>query len=390
MTEQRPLFANTVSGWRKSIPFDGIRIGVVPNLNALVALNDTAAAIWDLLADVRDPALATSAYRTNFPARSEFAEEDIGACLSLWRDQGLLAVHPAATQRHQPRDLPLTGQLSLCCALRVGETTIAVEIEDTELSEIFRILAEEVTSAKTAKTILRATGSNKRWRLFKDGICIRRADSLMLIRGLMVAEMLNTAAAALPAQAMIHGAALVRDGCGVLLTGASGAGKSTLAAVMVAKGWQLAAEDCAIFDAAMGVLPMPFALSIKSGAVSALKPYFPALETARVFHLGRRRVRYQPLAPSQRATDRVKPAMIFDVRYRPDLKPTDVLSRPLSPLETLQLFLTEESRIDFEIEGGVPFLKFVEETPAFALEFGNAETAEQAICQLLNDRKNSR
>jgi len=368
--------------WRKSIRFDDVRIGIVARLNSVVALNDAAAAIWDLLVETRDPGLIASAYRANCPARAEFAEEDIGTCLSLWRDQELLDAPPSEAARPQPRAQQPTGELAFRRALQVCEATIAVEIEGTELAEIFRVLTQEFPSAETAAITLRASGRNNRWWLYKDGVCIRLANSLMLIRGLLVAEMLNTAAA-LPARAMIHGAALARDGHGVLLTGASGAGKSTLSAIMVAKGWQLAAEDCAIFDAEMRVVPMPFALSIKSGAVSTLKPFFPDLASAQVFRLGRRHVRYQPLPPSMRATDRVKPAMIINVRYRPEMASTEVISRRQSALEALQLFLTEESRIDFEQDGGIPFLKFVEETPAYELEYGNAEAAESALRNLL-------
>jgi len=268
--------------------------------------------------------------------------------------------------------------------LALGCTSVTIEIEAPILGSILADLTSEFPMADTAATTLSALGSRENWLLIKDGKGIRQANSLMLIRGLIVAEMLNTAAAALPAHAMIHGAALVRNGHGILMTGASGAGKSTLAAVMVAKGWQLAAEDCAIFDCEMRVVPMPFALSIKSGSVSTLRRFFPDLDSAQVFRLGRRLVRYQPLPPSRRATNPVKPTMIVDVRYRADLAPTEVISRPLSPLEALQLFLTEESRIDFEQDDGLAFLKFVEETPAYALEFGNAEAAEEALRNLLS------
>jgi len=385
MTEPLQWRPEAVSAWRKSFVFDGVRIGLVPPVNSVVALNDSAAAIWDLLIETRDPALTASLYRDSFPARTESADEDVKSCVALWQKLGLFHIaSPCSVTPLQESIQPSSHELSFCSTLDLGGTTISIEIEDPELAALFRILTQEFRAVEVSKTTLRATGSSRAWCLLMNGKLLRRANSLMLIRGLIVAEMLNTAAAALPAHAMIHGAALAHDGTGILLTGTSGAGKSTLAAVMVAKGWQLAAEDCAIFDGAMRIAPIPFALSVKSGSVSTLRRFFPDLDSAQVFRLGHRLVRYQPVPLSRRATTPIKPRMIVDVRYRTNLSPTEVISRPLSPLEALRLFLTEESRIDFEQDDGVTFLKFVEETPAYALEFGNAEAAEETLRNLLN------
>ena len=72
-------------------------------------------------------------------------------------------------------------------------------------------------------------------------------------------------------RAFIHGAALVRNGSSLALSGPSGSGKSTLAAGLLARGFAYLADDIVALSEPDGVImPWPLPLSIKPGSVDIL------------------------------------------------------------------------------------------------------------------------
>ena len=133
----------------------------------------------------------------------------------------------------------------------------------------------------------------------------------------------------------------------------------------------------------MATTPMPFAFSFKSGSWSLLEGTFPRLASARTHRIGQREVRYQSLPSDARATRPVRPDLILDVRFRPDLPAARHVVRRLTPIETLQLFFNEESYIDFAADIGDSFLSFATQTPSFALHYGSSAAAHAAVTDCL-------
>ena len=154
---------------------------------------------------------------------------------------------------------------------------------------------------------------------------------------------------------------------------------STLSAWLIARGSRLLAEDLAAFGDNWQVHPLPFALSIKDGAVGTLAPDYPGLAAATPHRLGPREVRYQSLPPGARATEPQRPRLFLEVRYTAEMGTAPAEVEPLTEIEALGLFLNEESHIGFERADTADFLDFVARTPAYRLHYGDIPTAERAI-----------
>jgi len=385
--------------WRASLPFGGARLGLVPAWNAVTLLNPAAAEIWDLAAATGDVDAVVDGYARARPARAELARADVDACLVAWGAQGLF--HPPAPSPEQKalaerpgRPVPNPSALALRHRMELtpGGPAVVLEIAEPTLA---RIVADLVAGFPepppgTATRQLTATGPDGGWLLRLDGAPLRRAETRVAARGQIVAELVRLAAGGDGWRATVHGAALTGQAGTVFLTGETGAGKSTLAAGLVSCGWALLAEDIAAFDDDLRVTPMPFALSVKEGAVPVLREAYPALDQAPVHRLGPRRVRYLPLPAAARAAGPARPGLIVQVRYDPGLDPDQAETARLSPLEALGLFLNDESFIDFERDRLDAFLRFVEHTPAHAIRYGSLAAAQRAIAACLAGAPESR
>lgn len=379
--------------WQKSTALGDVRVGIIPAWNAVALLNPAAALIWDLLIDTGDRDATVARYARALPERAASAATDVAACLEAWDRQGLFRAPDPSPEQHmlsalEGRRMRDVGSPGYCRTLRVADVPVTLEIEDPTLAGIVAGLLADFPGADrdcapredtVAAQRLTATGPQGGWVLSLDGAPRRVAENLVAARGQIVAELVRLAAGPGGWLATIHGAALTGPSGPVFLAGSSGAGKSTLAAGLVALGWQILAEDVAGFDAAMAVHPLPFALSIKEGSVATLAADFPTLASAPVHALGPRRVRYQSLPAESRATRAERPRLILEVAYTADLGAGAVDLVRLSPVETLALFMNEESFVDFERDDATAFFDFVEHTPAYRIRYGSIAAAERAI-----------
>lgn len=390
MTDERRPDLSVCRLWQKSTSLGDARIGIIPAWNAVTLLNPSAAGIWDLLIETGDAIAAARAYTDLVPARAATATADVMACIEAWARQGLFDPPPAppeqsALDRLEAHPVSRPGQPVFRRAFAISRTTVRLEIVDPTLAAVIEDLLVDFPETDVPPAHhLEAIGPAEGWYLLRDGAPVRFARSLVEARGQIVAELVRLAGGDAGWLATAHGAALVGSPGAVFLAGRSGAGKSTLSAGLVARGWAILAEDIAAFDADCAVSPMPFALSIKDGAVPALADAFPGLSRARVHTLGPRRVRYQDVPAPGRARRPERPGLILDVRYTPELGDGPARLRGLAPIETLGLFLNEESYVDFEHPDAARFLAFVEATPAFEIRYGRIAEAERAMCDRLD------
>jgi len=379
--------------WRRSAGFGAARVGIIPAWNAVTLLNPAAAAIWDLLIETRDAGATAAAYARQMPARAHAAEADVGACLDVWQKQGLF--HPPAPSDEEwqlkaleDRPLPPGKPVSFRRTVSVAGVPTTLEIEDPTLGEVVADLLVDFTDTDCApRRVLRSSGPRDVWVLSLDGRPARVATSLPLARGQIVAELVRIAGGDTGWRATVHGAVLSGPSGPVLLAGETGAGKSTLSAGLVALGWRILAEDIAALGDDWAVCPLPFALSIKDGAVDTLAPAFPDLTTARIHQLGPRRVRYQGLPAQARAERPEQPRMVLDVGYTAQMGDRPAEFHRLTALETLGLFMNEESYVGFERDDTGGFLDFVARIPAYRIRYGNIAAAERGIRERLDGHR---
>ncbi len=390
MTDETQFDLSACRHWQKSAALGTAWLGIIPAWNAVTALNPAAADIWDLLIETGEVGAAAARYARAWPDRADVAVKDVTTCLIAWERQGLLhAPEPSPEQRQianmAAMPAPPPGAAGFRRTVSVAEVAVTVEIADPALADVIEdLLADFPDTAAPAARKLQSTGPKGGWYLYLDGAPARLAASFVEARGQIVAELVRLAAGADSWLATAHGAVLTGPSGAVFLAGSTGAGKSTLSAGLVALGWRLLAEDLAAFDAEVRVAPMPFALSIKEGAVAVLRDAFAQLARARAHQLGPRRVRYQGLPARSRATRAERPRLIVDVAYTPDLAPEDVVLSRLSPIEAFDLFMNEESFIDFAHDNARGFLDFVEQTPAYEIRYGSISAAERALRERLD------
>lgn len=375
--------------WRPSIAFGGAHIGIIPAWNAVALLNPAAALIWDLLCKTCDADATATAYATECPERARQASADVTACISAWDAQGLFRAPAPSEETLLLQDIGAEpGRAGADVALRrvisVGDIPTLLEVEDPELANVVDgLLIDFSDTDAVPHRHLRASRPNGGWLLSIDGVPTRAAPNLVLARGQIVAELVRVAAGETGWRAIVHGAVLSGASGAIFLAGASGAGKSTLSAGLVARGWRILAEDLAAFGPGWTVCPLPFALSIKEGAVDALRAAYPDLAGATVHELGPRRIRYQSVPAPQRATEPERPRMIFEVCYSPDMGKAPATYERLTAIDALALFMNEESFIDFEREDSMGFLDLVEHTPAYRIRYGSTDMAAQCIADLM-------
>ena len=115
-------------------------------------------------------------------------------------------------------------------------------------------------------------------RILEDARTIERCGALEGLAPLVKASVWRLAVNRRRYFMEIHAAALLHRGRCVLLPGAPGSGKSTLAAALAASGFRYLSDEAALLEEpALTVRPVPLALTVKTGSVPLLEPWYPGL-----------------------------------------------------------------------------------------------------------------
>jgi hypothetical protein len=224
---------------------------------------------------------------------------------------------------------------------------------------------------------IRETGENDP-ALLVDGIeRLRTRDAGQLI-GAVNQTILERIHPGIEWLAIVHGAAVARDGDGWAIPAACGSGKTTLTAYLLARGYDYLADDHVALSAPEGrIVPWPLPMSIKEGSRDVLSQYYQKLPHFPQYRTKRGEARQ--LVPSAEVWD-TNPVplkgFIFP-RYVSGAKAT--LTR-LAPFDALQRLLGDQIWLGYPItEHRVgDFIRWIEDKPAYILEHGNL--ADAALC----------
>ena len=179
-------------------------------------------------------------------------------------------------------------------------------------------------------------------------------------------------------RAVAHAAAVVCDGKAIVLPGPNGSGKSTLVVRLLSAGCQYLSDDCVPISRDGRVVPVPFALCLKSGSWPVAAPYLPRLAKASVVAgPGGRPCRFVPTVSF--ALGSVAPGLLVFPRYAPDI---EVKLRPLDPIESLTRLIAGRAWLSREPDDLAATLRMLEQLPAYALDYADLDKAAAAVLQL--------
>ncbi len=124
-----------------------------------------------------------------------------------------------------------------------------------------------------------------------------------------------TAIDATPHLLSLHGGALMKNGCGLLLPAPSGSGKTTLTASLNYAGWDYGTDEISLLDG-KSLRVAPQSACIKEGSWPVLAERCPPLMSQPVHERAGRIVRYLP--PAGRVVERCQATHVVFPRYTKD------------------------------------------------------------------------
>jgi hypothetical protein len=304
-----------------TLPLDEGLVVAPQRGHRLFVMNGAARFIWerrmDGIADRDIPKLMAAHYEIGI----EQAQRDFCTALRRWQAEGLVLA-PGKTFHHQIAGLrfdvhyqdegvqsaivPILGHLELStppdCADRPGME--------------FNLAVAEATY------ILRA-----------EGIEVHRSAALDDIIEKLTLAVIDYVYESIEWLVSLHAAAVGNEAACVLIPGASGAGKSTLTAALVASGAKYLTDDLVLLDKTeLDVVPVPSALTLKSGSWTALELRIPGLSSLPSYWRADREVRYWAPPAAAVAGQPIPAKAIVFPHYQGDAQPT---LAPLSALEAL-------------------------------------------------------
>jgi hypothetical protein len=371
----------------RRFPIEGGLLLLDSSSKRLLAFNDAARHVWDLVAAGRSNEDLVSEFAAWWGLPASRAAADVSSILAQWRDLGLLAGYerPPVPLRSVPlaavdscRASQPQSASQWTCTIRGKAIKFAV---GDEVAPSIRLLFKhlETPSAQPQARLEIATAPGNEMLLIDDGIeRIRTSDFGQLVGALYQAVLrhLNPDVIWL---GLIHGAALARNGAGVGLAGPSGSGKSTLAAGLLNAGFDFLADDMIALSAPDGtIMPWPLPLSIKPGSIDVVAARHPNLAQA---------ARYRTKGLDARLL--VPPASVWDsgpVRLKTLVFPRFIAGaaadlQRISSFDAVARLLADRIWLGYPITEVrvAAFLTWLNDTPTYALIYGGLDDGVRQI-----------
>jgi hypothetical protein len=314
------------------------------------------------------------------------ARADLRSILAQWRAQGLIAgaeSGPATAEFESGvavdgyRAAPARWASEWICT--IGGIAMAFAVE-TDLPSVRLFLSHLETPGAWPQTRIEIRGSaSTEAVLIRDGLeRMRTSDPSLLVGGLWH-SILECIHPNVHWRALLHGAAVARNGIGLALAGPSGSGKTTLAAGLVSRGFDYLSDDAVPLSEPDGeIVPWPLPLSIKPGSIELLKSRFPELGNAPAYSTKGTEARL--LVPAAKMWDAtaVRLRTLIFPRFIAGAAPKQ---RRLSQFEAIRNLLIDRVWLGYPItEARVKsFLDWLDDTPAYAIFYGTLDDAVQLV-----------
>lgn len=374
------------SAWVRKFPIDGGLLLLDVSTNCLFAYNDTARFAWELIEAGRPVEDLEAEFEQAWGIPRSRARADLRSILAQWRAQGLIAgaeSGPATAELKSSvaingyRAAPARWASEWICT--IGGIAMAFAIEtDLPSVRLFLNHLETPDAWPQARFEIRGSVSTEAV-LIRDGLeRMRTSDPGLLVGGLWH-SILECIHPNVHWRALIHGAALARNGIGLALAGPSGSGKTTLAAGLVSRGFDYLSDDAVPLSEPDGeIVPWPLPLSIKPGSMDLLKSRFPELGNAPAYSTKGTEARL--LVPAAKVWDEtaVKLRTLIFPRFIEGAAPKQ---QRLSQFEAIQNMLIDRVWLGYPITAArvKSFLDWLDDTPAHAILYGTLDDAVQLV-----------
>lgn len=352
--------------------------------NTLFAYNDIARCIWELIEAGRSEAEIVAAIAGQWGIPVSLAQDDLRSIAALWRAQGLLAAdgdkppHRLSAAGAAAIAAPSASPVEWTCTIR--DTAIAFTIAAELLARV-RVLFSHLETPGVlpqSRMTIASTPSGE-FVLVQDGRERLRTDDPALAIGALHVAVLERIRPGLRWFALLHGAALARQGHGLALVGASGSGKSTLAACLMGAGFDYLADDLvALSSPNAAIVPWPLPLSLKPGSVDILISRYPELARATCYRT--KDVEARLLLPSPEAWD-AEPTRLKTLVFPCFTEGAAPALRRISTFEALERLLTDRIWLGDPIteERVTAFLAWLDDTTAYLVSYGKTADAQRLI-----------
>ncbi len=366
----------------RRFPLDGGLLLLDTSSRSLFAFNDAARHVWDLIAAGRSGDGLISEYAGWWGIPASRAQDDVSSILTQWRDLGLLdggeraGTRPRAAAAGGIREPRRVSEWT--CTIR--GTAIRFAVEDGVAPTVRPLFAHlETPDAQPLTHLEIRTASGGEMLLVEDGIERIRTGDYGQLAGALQQTLLERIHRDVTWLALMHGAALARDGGGIGLAGPSGSGKSTLAAGLLQAGYDYMADDMIALSAPDGeIMPWPMPLSIKPGSLDVVTARYPGLARARRYRTKDLEARL--LVPSEDAWNS-GPVKLRTLVFPCFAAGAAAELRRISAFDAIERLLADRIWLGYPLTElrVAAFVSWLQHIPAYAISYGELDDGVRLI-----------
>ncbi|MCF6290401.1 MAG: PqqD family peptide modification chaperone [Desulfobacterales bacterium] len=384
-----------------------------------MTLNHSAAVIWCLLERMSTLEELVTEMTRHFPVDRATAYQDTTAVLTVLRAKGFVGDRPPpgtpGTKHragHQQSGKLQAGKMlqapglatkgprfdePRCWAFRqsyqILNHTAEFCIQDLRLGSSFRPLMQQLadknnSAADTEIWVLPGTGGGDTWDILRDRRLLFEKVPTERVLPCLFSLAFAGYCDAFANRLLLHAAVLAKGERAIIFPATAGSGKTTLAAVLVMRGWRFYSDELAGLSVEkLTVAPFALPMSIKSGSVSQLAPYYPGLQSAEVHQRADgKEVRYL-VPPLDRIAGPGAEAMIEAVVFPRIKRPSPTGLVELGKAEAL-MRLAETCSSDRDLIPGdiEAMIRVVEQCACLELVFSDPEEAAGLLENSLTGR----